>query len=63
MCGTFFKVPVTVLLEEADGAGPKPLCLFDVAIEFGAYDDRSDTLADVFAFLQIGGAFEWSKSK
>lgn len=73
MCIGFFMVPVAVLLVDVDDAtGAKPLCRFDDdiccdwfddAIEFGKYDDKSDVLADVLAFLQIGGGFEWSKSK
>lgn len=74
LCVTFFKVPPVALvwLTDVDAIDPNPLCLceckfgcvgIDVAHEFGKYDDRSDVLTDVFTFLQIGGAFEWSKSK
>lgn len=58
-----FKVPVAVLLSEVDGADTKPLCLIAATFWCVGIDDRSDVLIDGFVFLQIGGAFEGSKSK
>lgn len=58
-----FKVPVAAPLADVDGADTKPPCLIAATFWCVVIDDRSDVLIEVFVFLQIGGAFEGSKSK